>query len=58
MDRILAALASAYTGIVSRGLSEPRATVLGNARWNRYHNLDRTMFFFQDRVVFLSTYHA
>ncbi len=57
VDRILAALASAYTGIVSRGLSEPRFTVLGNARWNRYHNLDRTMFF-KDRVVFLSTYHA
>ena len=31
--------------------------VLGNARWNRYHNIDRTMFF-KDRVIFFSTYHA
>ena len=31
--------------------------MLGNARWNRYNNLDRTMFF-KNRVVFVSTYHA
>ena len=27
------------------------------ARWNRYNNLDRAIFF-KDRVVFVSTYHA
>ena len=31
--------------------------MLGNTRWNRYGNLDRTVFF-KDRVVFISTYHA
>ncbi len=57
VDRILAALASAYTGLTSRGFTEPRFAVLGNARWNRYNNIDRTMFF-KNRVIFTSTYHA
>ncbi|MDE5708471.1 MAG: LysM peptidoglycan-binding domain-containing protein [Alistipes sp.] len=57
VDRILAALASADTSIAARGKIVPNFMVLGNARWNRYGNIDRTMFF-KDRVVFLSTYHA
>lgn len=57
VDRILAALASADTSITSRGRTAPRFTVLGNARWNRYNNLDRAIFF-KDCVVFISTYHA
>lgn len=57
VDRILAALASANTNLTARGRTAPRYTVLGNARWNRYNNLDRTMFF-KNRVVFVSTYHA
>lgn len=57
VDRILAALASADTSLASRGRKTPRFAVLGNARWNRYNNIDRTMFF-KDRVVFVSTYHA
>lgn len=57
VDRILAALASADTNISSRGRTAPRFTVLGNTRWNRYNNIDRTVFF-KDRVVFVSTYHA
>lgn len=57
VDRILAALASADTSITTRGRITPQFVVLGNARWNRYTNIDRTMFF-KDRVIFLSTYHA
>lgn len=57
VDRILAALASADTNLTSRGRTAPRYTVLGNVRWNRYNNIDRTMFF-KNRVVFISTYHA
>lgn len=57
VDRILAALASADTSLTSRGRTAPRFVVLGNPRWNRYNNLDRSMFF-KDRVVFVSTYHA
>ena len=57
VDRILAALASADTSLTSRGRTAPRYTVLGNVRWNRYNNIDRTMFF-KNRVVFISTYHA
>ncbi len=57
VDRILAALASANTSIVSRGGTAPRFVVLGNARWNRYNNISREIFF-KDHVVFLSTYHA
>ena len=57
VDRILAALASADSSLRSRGRTAPRYTVLGNVRWNRYNNIDRTTFF-RNRVVFLSTYHA
>lgn len=57
VDRILAGLASAETSITARGRTTPRFVVLGNARWNRYNNLDRTMFF-KNRLVFISTYHA
>ncbi len=57
VDRVLAAIASANTSIVGRGLTEPQFMVLGNARWNRYNNIDRTIFF-KDRIVFMSTYHA
>ncbi|MDE7123303.1 MAG: transcriptional regulator, partial [Alistipes sp.] len=57
VDRILAALASADRSLTSRSRTAPRFAVLGNARWNRYNNIDRTLFF-QDRVVFFPTYHA
>ena len=57
VDRILAALASADTNLRSRSQGEPRYTVLGNSRWNRFRNLDRTIFF-KNRVVFFTTYHA
>ena len=57
VDRILAAIASADTSITSRGLTAPSFVVLGNARWHRFGNIDRTMFF-KDRLVFVSTYHA
>lgn len=57
VDRILAAIASADTSITTRTNTVPDFVVLGNARWNRYNSIDRTMFF-KDRVVFIPTYHA
>lgn len=57
VDRILAALASADTNLRARSLGNPRYRVLGNTRWNRYNNIDRTIFF-KNRVIFFSTYHA
>lgn len=57
VDRILAALASADTNLRARSLATPKYSVLGNARWNRYQNIDRTIFF-KNRVTFFSTYHA
>ena len=57
VDRILAGIASADTNLRARSVATPRFLVLGNARWNRYNNIDRTMFF-KNHVVFLSTYHA
>lgn len=57
VDRILAALASAETNLRARSLAKPRYTVLGNSRWNRYSNIDRTLFF-RNSIVFFSTYHA
>ena len=57
VERILADLASADTSITSRGRTVPRFSVLGNPRWNRFGGIDRA-FYFKDRVVFFSTYHA
>ena len=57
VDRILAALASADTNIRARALGSPNYRVIGNTRWNRYNNIDRTIFF-KNRVVFFTTYHA
>ncbi len=57
VDRVLSALASARIGIVSRGQGDPKFKVLGNSDWNRYNNIDRSVFF-KDQVVFFSSYHA
>ena len=57
VDRILAALASADTNLRARSLGNPHYRVLGNTRWNRYNNIDRTIFF-KNHVSFFTTYHA
>jgi len=57
VDRLLAGIASAYTNMKSRGQNPPSYTILGNVRWNRFKNIDRTMFF-KNNVIFLSSYHA
>lgn len=57
VDRILAAIASADSGLTSRGHTAPKFRVLGNPKWLRYNNIDRGMFF-KDKVVMVSTYHA
>ncbi len=57
VDRVLSALSSAQINIVARGGKEPRYEVLGNAEWNRYKNIDRTVLF-KNNVVISSSYHA
>ena len=57
VDRILAGIASANTNLVARSRTTPKFTVLGNSRWNRYNNIDRSIFF-KDHVTFVSNYHA
>lgn len=57
VDRILASLASAQTNMIARSQQVPEFTVVGNSRWNRFTNIDRTTFF-KDRVVLLSNFHA
>lgn len=57
VDRVLAALASANLSLTARSRSVVPFTVLGNNRWNRYKNIDRSIFF-SDNVVMLSTYHV
>jgi len=57
VDRVLAALASAYNNIVARGLSTPRYCVVGSSHWSRFQNIDRNLFF-KNRVTFIATYHA
>lgn len=57
VDRVLAALASANISLTARSRSVAPFTVLGNNRWNKYKNIDRSIFF-TDNVVMLSTYHV
>ncbi len=57
VDRVLAALASANISLTARSRSVAPFVVLGNNRWNRYKNIDRSIYF-TDNVVMLSTYHV
>lgn len=57
VDRILASIASARLSLSSRGQSVSPFVVLGNSHWNRYNNIDRTIFF-EDHVALLSSYNA
>ena len=57
VDRILAAIASANISLSARSRSIAPFSILGNSRWNRYRNIDRSMLF-SNRVIMLSTYHA
>lgn len=54
-DRILAALASANISLASRSIKAAPYQVFGNNKWNRYKNIDRSLFF-SNNVVMLTTY--
>ncbi len=57
VDRILAALASANISLTARSIKVAPYRVFGNNKWNRYRNIDRSLFF-SNNVVMLSTYHT
>jgi LysM repeat protein len=57
VDRILAAIAAASRSLSARSLPTVPFVVLGNNRWSRYTNIDRSTLF-TTNVVMLSTYHA
>lgn len=57
VDRILTAIASANISLTAKTRNVAPFTVLGNPKWNRYNNIDRSIFF-QDNVVMLSSYHV
>lgn len=57
VDRILTAIASANISLTAKTRNVAPFTVLGNPKWNRYNNIDRSILF-QDNVVMLSSYHA
>lgn len=57
VDRILASIASANTNLMARGRTAPQFSIIGNPRWNRFNNIDRTLYF-KDKIVLFSTYHA
>lgn len=56
VDRILAALASANISLAARSIKSAPYIVFGNNKWNRYRNIDRSLFF-ANNVIMLSTYH-
>ena len=57
VDRILAAIAAASRSLSARSLPTVPFAVLGNNRWSRYTNIDRSTLF-TTNVIMLSTYHA
>lgn len=57
VDRILTAIASANISLRAKTRTVAPFTVVGNPKWNRYNNIDRSILF-QDNVVMLSSYHA
>lgn len=57
VDRILTAIASANISLTAKTRNVAPFKVLGNPKWNRYNNIDRSIFF-QDNVVMISSYHA
>lgn len=57
LDRILAALASANISLTARSMKVAPYIVFGNNKWNRYRNIDRSLFF-SNNVTMLSTYHT
>ena len=57
VDRILTAIASANISLTARTRTVAHFVVLGNSKWNRYSNIDKSIFF-QDRVVMLTSYSA
>ena len=57
VDRILASLSSSYANLTARSFQIEPLKILGNARWNRYKNLDRATWF-KTNLTFVTTYHA
>lgn len=57
VDRIMASFSSSQANLVARGFRVSPYKVLGNARWNRFNNMDRTSWF-KNSTTFVSTYHA
>ncbi|MFI3278747.1 MAG: LysM peptidoglycan-binding domain-containing protein [Rikenellaceae bacterium] len=57
VDRILSAIASAEVSLRSKSQRVAKYNIIGNTRWNRFTNIDRSLYF-QDRVVLFTSYHA
>lgn len=57
VDRILAAIASADISLRTRERNVGRFVVMGSSKWQRYANLDHSIFF-SDKVILLSSYSA
>ena len=57
VDLILAALSSVQNSRLARSKRTGHIMVVGNSRWVRYRNLDRSLFF-KLNVSFVTSYHA
>ena len=57
VDRIMASIASADISLKTRERSVSDYVVLGNPKWYRFSNLDRSVFF-TNRVVLITSYYA
>ena len=57
VDRILTAIASANISLTARSQRVVPFVIFGNNRWNRYRNIDKSLYF-TNNVTMLSTYHA
>ncbi len=57
VDNILARISSARSSLVTRGQQAAPVTVVGNSRWQRFVNIDRTLFF-KLNLCYVTSYHA
>ncbi len=56
-DEILARIASVQNNLTARSLKNPVIRVIGSAKWARYQNIDRSLYF-KLNVCYITAYHA
>ncbi|MDR0509599.1 MAG: LysM peptidoglycan-binding domain-containing protein [Rikenellaceae bacterium] len=57
VDEMLARISSIKNSWTARGIKTPGISVIGSSRWQRFGNIDRSLFF-KLRLNYIASYHA